>query len=36
MSFKAVTFNILADAYIKPDRYPDSPPESLESRRKNV
>jgi mRNA deadenylase 3'-5' endonuclease subunit Ccr4 len=30
MSFKAVTFNILADAYIKPDRYPDSPLESLE------
>ncbi len=30
MSFKAVSFNIIADAYIKAGRYPTSPPEALE------
>ena len=28
-SFSAATYNILADAYVKPNRYPYSPPEAL-------
>ena len=30
MSFNALTFNILAEAYLKRDRYRNSPPEALE------
>lgn len=29
MSFSAVTYNILAQAYVKPERYPNSPKEAL-------
>lgn len=30
MSFNAVTYNVLAQSYIRPDRYPGVPPEHLE------
>ena len=30
MSFRIATYNILADAYARPDRYPESPPEALD------
>jgi endonuclease/exonuclease/phosphatase (EEP) superfamily protein YafD len=30
MSFQAVTYNVLAQSYIRPDRYPGVPPEHLE------
>lgn len=37
-SFTAVTYNVLAQAYVFPDRYPTSPPEALqaEPRRRRV
>lgn len=32
LRFTAATYNILADAYVRPNRYPDSPPAALEPR----
>lgn len=36
MSFQVVTWNVLAQAYVKPERYPNSPPESLEPERRRA
>lgn len=35
-SFTAVTYNVLAQAYVFPDRYPLSPPEALEPARRRA
>jgi endonuclease/exonuclease/phosphatase family metal-dependent hydrolase len=34
MKLKIVTYNVLADAYLLPDRYPDSPPVCMEPSRR--
>lgn len=36
MRFSFVTWNILADAYVKKDRYPNSPPEALDPARRRA